>query len=85
MRYTGEKLDDQSKPIENMPKMRNISISGVRCEKATCGIKLCGERGYDLENIYLSDIDVAAEVPIDAMNVSHLHMENVKLREMVSE
>ena len=85
MRYTGEKLDDQSKPIENMPKMRNISISGVKCEKAACGIKLCGERGYDLENIYLSDIDVAAEVPIDAMNVSGLHMENVKLREMVSE
>ena len=83
MRYTGEKLDDQSKPIENMPKMRNISIKGFKCNSAVCGINLCGEVGYDLENINLSNVSVTAQTPIKVSNVSGLLMENVSLYEEI--
>ncbi len=81
MRYTGEKLDDQTKPIANMPKMRNISVRGLSCENADCGINLCGERGFDLENIYLSNINICAEVPAKIANASSLYMENINLVE----
>ena len=81
MRYTGEKLDDQSKPIENMPEMRNISIKGVKCDHSVRGITLCGEIGYDLKNIHLEDIYITAETPISLSNVTGLFMENVTLHE----
>ena len=81
MRYTGEKLDDQSKPISNMPKMRNISVTGLSCENADCGINLCGEKGYNLENIHISDINIKAEIPMKVSNVSELFMENITLEE----
>ncbi len=80
MKYAGERLDDQSKPIENMPSVRNISIKGLKCPKADCGIYICGETGYNFENIHLSDIDIAAEMPIKAENVTGLYMENINLR-----
>ena len=79
MRYTGEPLDDQSKPIENMPEVRNISINGLKCESALGSIELCGERGYDLKNIYLSDIDITAENQATIENVSGVHMDNVNI------
>lgn len=79
MRYTGEPLDDQSKPIENMPEVRNISIKNLRCESGVGSMELCGERGYALKNIYLSDIDITAETQATIENVSGVHMDNVTI------
>lgn len=77
MRYTGEPLDDQSKPIENMPEVRNIYINNLKCDSATAGIELCGERGYNLKNICLSNIGIKAEGQSTIENVSGISMENV--------
>ena len=81
MRYTGEPLDDQSKPIENMPEVRNISVKNLRCVRADHGIELIGEAGYPLKNITLSDIDITARDTARIVNVENLHTENLHLRE----
>jgi len=80
MRYAGERLDDQSKPIENMPEMRNISVKGFLCKKSDCGIYICGEKGYNIKNLRFEDVDIVSDIPIKAENVSGLCMENVNLR-----
>ena len=82
MRYTGEPLDDQSKPIENMPEVRNISVANLRCGKAKRGLELVGELGYPLKNIVLSDIDIAAGELTHIANVENLQTERLNLREM---
>ena len=84
MRYTGERLDDQTKPIENMPVLRNISVTNLSCKRAVCGIDLCGEQGFNIENIHLSDIAMMAQTPIKIANVSRLFMENVTLNEEIN-
>lgn len=81
LRYNGEPLDDYSQPIKNMPTMRNISISNFKCGRARMGIEVMGEKGYDIENIYLDNIDIVAETPVSIGNVKNLHMQNINLAE----
>lgn len=80
MRYAGEPLDDKSKPIENMPELRNISIKNVCGKTKGCGIRIIGENGYEIKNLYLSDIDVTSKDSLHIENVENLNMNNVNVR-----
>lgn len=79
MRYTGEPLDDQSKPPENMPELRNISVSGISGNSCGYGFKIIGENGFDIKNFYFSDINITSESGFVAENVTGLNMENVNI------
>ncbi len=81
MRYTGEPLDDQSKPLENMPEIRNISVNNLKCVDSNAGIELYGIKGYELKNIHLSNLDIRSARPVFAENVLGLNMENVNLHQ----
>lgn len=77
MRYAGEPLDDQSGPIENMPKVRNLSIKGLNCKNAARSMCLFGVNGYNLENIHLEDINITAKEGSKIEYVSPLVRNNV--------
>ena len=77
LRYTGEPLDDQSKPIENMPEFRNISVENLRCDSSDVAMDICGERGYDIKNVSLSDISINSRRCATLENVSGINMSNV--------
>ncbi len=79
LRYTGEKLDDQSAPKINMPKVRNISVKNFVCRDAKTGIGLYGERGFEIENVHLENLDLTCcqlseiedAVGVTMVNVNH--------------
>ncbi len=79
MKYAGEPLDDQSKPITNMPKLRNISIKNVVCKNAKRQFEIVGMSGYEIENLYLDDINISATVPPLIENVKKLNFKNVNI------
>jgi hypothetical protein len=45
---------------------------------------LCGEQGFNIENIHLANIEITAQTPIKVANVSQLSMENVTLNEKIN-
>ena len=79
MKYAGEPLDDQSKPNANMPKLRNISIKNVVCKNAKRQFEIVGVSGYEIENLYLENINVSASVPPLIENVKNLNFKNVNM------
>ena len=77
MKYTGEPLDDKSNPNINMPVVRNISVKGLKCKNAACGITVIGEDGYEMQNICFSDTEICSETALKIENTKELNFDNV--------
>lgn len=79
MKYNGEPLDDQSKPLENMPVIRNISVENLVCKNSNKGIFIEGIKGYEMENFYLKNIEVTSANPIHIEGAKNVNFENLTL------
>lgn len=80
LRYAGESLDDQTKPEESMPIIRNISVKGLKCTASETGVSILGTVGRQIENVYISDSKFFSERPIEAEYVENLNLSNVDLK-----
>ena len=76
MRYSGEPLDDQSQPDENVPTVRNFYVNNFVCHRTLRAMRICGIKKHEIENIYIENSTIHSD-KIGVIENARLNMQNV--------
>ena len=76
MRYSGEPLDDQSQPDENIPIVRNFYINNFVCHRTLRALNIRGIKDHEIQNVYIENSTIRSD-KIGTIENATVNMENV--------
>ena len=76
MRYSGEPLDDQSQPDENIPVVRNFYINNFVCHRTIRAFNIRGIKNHEIQNVYIANSTIRSD-KIGTIESATVNMENV--------